>query len=85
MSNAAKLGFLRGKLDRGAVVLMMASLISNLASLPDKPARGGSPIRRAKRVGSLFRRETSAFFTMQLSKKTPDPFLHRTCGSRINH
>jgi len=28
-----------------------------------------------QRVGSLFRTETSAFFIMQLSEKTPDPFI----------
>jgi len=50
MSNAAELGFLPGKLGRGAVVLMMASLISNLAFLPDKPARGGSPIGPRHRI-----------------------------------
>ena len=44
MRNAAKLGFLPGKLGRGVFVLMMVSLISNLAFLPDKPTRGGSPI-----------------------------------------
>ena len=50
MSNAAKLGFLPGKLVRGAVMLMRASLISNLAFLPDEPARGGSPVGPRHRI-----------------------------------